>query len=140
MKKKVILAIVALAVVIQLVPVKRDNPPEQQPLQADGPVLAVLERSCFDCHSHRTEWPWYSRVAPVSWFVAGHVNEGREHLNFSVWGTLPAEKQRELAGDAYEEAAEGKMPLQGYPLLHPEAKLTGADLNLIKAWSQQAGR
>ena len=121
---------------IQLVPAGRSNPPEPAPIQAAQPVLQVLERACFDCHSNRTVWPWYSKVAPVAWFVAGHVKEGREHLNFSEWESLPADRRAKLAGEAYEEVAGGKMPLSGYTMLHGEARLTGADLNLIKAWSR----
>lgn len=135
MKRRIPLIILALLVIIQLVPVKRDNPPETAPLQAPAEVTAVLERSCFNCHSNRTVWPWYSRVAPVSWLVAGHVKEGREHLNFSAWAALPEQKRRQLAGEIMDEVAEGGMPLAGYTQLHPEAKITGADLNLIKAWS-----
>ena len=130
-----ILALVILAG-IQLVPTGRSNPPEPAPIQAEQAVLQVFERACFDCHSNRTVWPWYSHVAPVSWFVAGHVKEGREHLNFSEWENLPAARRAKLAGEAYEEVAEGKMPLAGYARLHGEARLTGADLNLIKAWSR----
>jgi hypothetical protein len=126
----------ALMVGIQLVPTGRSNPPEPAPLVAGQPVLEVFQRACFDCHSNRTAWPWYSRVAPVSWLVVGHVKEGREHLNFSEWENLTADRRAKLAGDAYGEAAAGKMPLQGYTLLHGEARLTGADLNLIKAWSR----
>lgn len=135
MKRRLPLIILALLVVIQLVPVKRDTPPEAGPLQAAPEVMAVFQRSCFDCHSNRTQWPWYSRVAPVSWLVAGHVQEGREHLNFSEWENLPPKKRHHLAGEIMDEVAGGGMPLAGYTRLHPAARVTGADLNLVKAWA-----
>lgn len=139
MKRKIALGIIGLLVAIQLVPVKRDNPPETAPLQAEAEVTAIFQRSCFDCHSNQTVWPWYSKVAPLSWMVAHHVQEGRDHLNFSDWEALSDQKKRKLAGEIMDEVGEGEMPLKGYPQMHPEARLTGADLNVIKAWCQQVG-
>src|SRR5215216_3654983 len=63
-------------------------------VQIDPKVGAILKRSCYDCHSNNTRWPWYSNVAPVSWFVIDHVNEGRRDLNFSEWGTYTRNDQR----------------------------------------------
>jgi len=121
-------------VAIQLVPVNRSNPPETGPIQTSLEVGYILQRSCYDCHSNRTVWPWYAKVAPTSWFVTHHVKEGREHLNFSEWASLSEHDQEKLKDEIYEEIAEGKMPLKGYVQLHGEAKLSGADLNLIKKW------
>jgi len=62
----------------------------------DPQVAGILDRACADCHSNKTRWPWYSHVAPVSWFVIDHVNHGRSHLNFSEWGRYDAFEQRDL--------------------------------------------
>ena len=73
--------VVALAA-IQLVPVHRTNPPVRVEVNAPEEVMAIIQRACYDCHSNETRWPWYSRVAPVSWFVVSHVKKARGDLNF----------------------------------------------------------
>lgn len=122
---QVALALGGLLLAIQAVPYGRDhdNPKVEQEPAWDSPATrALAERACFDCHSHQTRWPWYSHVAPVSWVVQRHVDEGREHLNFSTWGT-PSRHAKEAA----EEVEEGEMPLRGYVALHPAAQLSPAD-------------
>jgi mono/diheme cytochrome c family protein len=79
----------------------------------------LTARACFDCHSNETRWPWYSNVAPVSWLVQRDVDEGREEVNFSEWGT-----SLEESGEPAEAVAEGEMPPWYYTPLHPEARLT----------------
>jgi hypothetical protein len=102
-------------------------------------VLAVLERACYDCHSHETKWPWYSRVAPVSWLVAHDVREGREELNFSTWNRLDSKKQVKAMHESWEEVEEGKMPPWFYLPPHPEARLTAEDREVLRAWSRSVG-
>jgi len=94
--------------VIQAVPYGRDhaNPPVTLEPTWDSPRTRVLAvKACFDCHSNETVWPWYSNVAPVSWWVQGHVDEGREKVNFSRWD-VPQEE----SGEITETAREGEMP------------------------------
>jgi hypothetical protein len=132
------IALIVLAVVvvlIQFIPVERTNPLEPAPLEAPADVLAVLEQSCFDCHSHRTRWPWYAWVAPVSWFITHDVEEGRQHLDFSNWGGLPTAKRDHLRKDIWEEVSEGEMPLETYTWLHRDAALTAADLAVLRRWT-----
>jgi hypothetical protein len=96
-------------------------------------VGAILDRSCQDCHSSGTNWPWYSRVAPVSWIVSKHVREGREMLDFSEWANQPhSEDERMLICDA---VSEGRMPLPGYTVIHRNAKLSKRDVELICGWA-----
>ena len=96
-------------------------------------VGAILDRSCQDCHSSRTSWPWYSRVAPVSWIVSKHVREGREMLDFSEWANHPhSEDERMLICDA---VSEGRMPLPEYTVIHRNAKLSKRDVELICGWA-----
>jgi Haem-binding domain len=122
-------------IAIQFVPVSRTNPPVQGDFRGSREVVAVLRRACYDCHSNETVWPWYSRVAPVSWVIAHDVNEGREALNFSTWNQLSAEKQAEAMKESWEEVAEGKMPTWYYVALHPEARLSANDQSVLRAWS-----
>lgn len=133
--KRLAVLLVSVAVIIQFVPVDRSNPPSSAPLAAPPAIVAVLRQSCYDCHSNEVRWPWYSRVAPVSWLVAKDVREARAALNFSTWGNLSMGEQAELREECFEEAAEGEMPLSIYTPLHPEAKLTDADLALLRSWS-----
>lgn len=119
----------------------RVNPPVELKLtiHADPsvpqPVKNILNRSCMDCHSNSTAWPWYSRVAPASWFVAQDVADGRKALNFSEWGQKKAPVQAALAAAACANVRSGKMPLPRYLLLHPGARLNETEKNILCSWS-----
>ena len=104
-------------------------------MTAPPEVKAILKRSCYNCHSHETVWPWYSRIAPVSWLVASDVSEGRENMNFSKWGGYPAGKLNEILEDVREEVEEGEMPPWYYLLPHPEARLSSNDKAALRAWT-----
>lgn len=99
-----------------------------------GEVAALLKVACYDCHSYQTEYPWYTNVAPVSWWIGHHIDEGREHLNFSIWGTYESSEQLEMLHECAEEVEEGKMPLPSYTWTHGAAKLTDYQRNLLKNW------
>ena len=129
------LTLFGLAVAIQLVPVERSNPPVTADLAAPPAVDAVLRASCYDCHSNETRWPWYSRVAPVSWLVARDVKEARDRLNFSLWGTYESKRQQRLAEEMWEEVEKAEMPLEIYLLAHADARLTEDDRAVLAAWS-----
>jgi hypothetical protein len=119
------IGVVALFGVAQLIPYGRDhtNPPVVREPAWDSPRTRELAvRACFDCHSNETHWPWYAHVAPTSWLLQSHVDEGRQVLNFSEW-TRPYEE----AGEAAETVLDGTMPLDSYLLLHPRARLSAAE-------------
>jgi len=122
-------------IAIQFVPVSRTNPPVQGDFRGSTEVVSVLRRACYDCHSNQTVWPWYSRVAPVSWVIAHDVNEGRAELNFSTWDQLSTEKQAKAMKESWKEVAEGEMPTWYYVVLHPEARLSANDQSVLQAWS-----
>ncbi|UCF40387.1 MAG: heme-binding domain-containing protein [Gemmatimonadota bacterium] len=122
-------------VLIQLWPVERANPPVTAEIAAPPEVMEVLRVACYDCHSNETRWPWYGYVAPVSWLVAHDVNEAREELNFSEWGLLSAEDAAELREEVWEEVEEGEMPLRKYVWLHPEARLSREQRQVLQMWS-----
>jgi hypothetical protein len=98
---------------------------------------AVLDRSCRDCHSNETAWPWYTRVAPVSWLMAQGVKEGRTAVNFSEWAAYQPERQRILLALSCQDASEGRMP-GPYTLLHPETRLSAQDVETICSAARQA--
>ena len=113
------------AVVVQAIPYGRghDNPPViAEPAWNSDATRALAVTTCFDCHSNETEWPWYSWVAPISWLVQADVDEGRDELNFSEWGSGHRE-----ADDVAESVEEGEMPPFSYLLTHPDARLSDAD-------------
>jgi Haem-binding domain len=138
-----ILFVVAL-VGAQVVRLEPTNPPVDEsrtlgrmvhiPPAAD----AALERACRDCHSNRTEWPWYSNVAPVSWFVIDHVNHGRSHLNFSDWASYQPDRRRELLEGICKETRSGAMPLPSYTWIHWSARLSTSDVEALCALSVPA--
>lgn len=122
-------------VLIQLVPVERTNPPVVSDIKTSPEVKSVLKRACYDCHSNETVWPWYSRVAPVSWLVAHDVNEGREYLNFSRWDEYSVKQKVELIKESLEEAEEGEMPPWVYIPAHPDALLSIEDIQVLRKWA-----
>lgn len=127
-------------VAIQFIPTARaENPPVEEEIAASPEVMRILRRSCYDCHSNETAWPWYSRVAPARWLVHHDVIEGREHLNFSTWNRYDAEERAEKLEEILEEVHEGKMPLWFYTPLHPGSGLTDADRALLERWVKQSG-
>lgn len=127
------LVVVAFALA-QLVPVERENPPVETEVPVTPEARAVLTRACFDCHSNQVVWPWYSRVAPVSWLVAKDVREGRAELNYSTWSRYDAKKQRKLLKETLKEVDEGEMPLWIYLVGHPEARISAADREVLQRW------
>ena len=135
----VLLLAVLTLVVIQFRTVDRTNPPVVSEVNAPPEVMEILRRSCYDCHSNETRWPWYSHVAPLSWRVAGHVEDGRKDLNFSDWPALDLQEEVHLLEEIGEEVSEGEMPLQDYLWLHREARLSESDVRTLLAWADPGG-
>ena len=128
----------ALFLLIQFVPADRSNPPVGADLVAPAVVKKILKRSCYDCHSNETRWPWYSRIAPVSWWLAEHVEEGRSDLNFSQWPLFDMETRGHLMRDIEKQLTDGSMPLRSYALGHREARLSDRDREILLEWTRTA--
>lgn len=133
--KKAGWAVLLAAVAMQFIPVRRTNPVPLAPFTSPPDVERILHTSCSDCHSSQTRWPWYSRVAPVSWLVAHDVKEGRRNFNLSDWGTYPPAKQARIMNSIADVVAEGEMPPLIYELGHREARLSPADAARLQAWA-----
>ena len=141
-----VLGFLGLIAGIQLIRPARSNPVvvPSHTLEAVAPVPtpveSILQRACYDCHSDLTRWPWYSNVAPVSWFVIDHVDSGRRHVNFSDWlrpnTKDPAEYTRERFQAICKQVQTRNMPLTSYLLVHPAAKLSQGDIETICAWTK----
>jgi hypothetical protein len=103
--------------------------------QVPTEVTKIFDRSCRDCHSNETAWPWYSRIAPVSWLVADDVRIGRQQLNFSEWGRYSERQAENKLEEICAVVRAGAMPPKKYTLAHPVAKLTANDVKAICAWT-----
>ena len=107
-------------------------------MAAPPDIRRVLEKSCYDCHSHETEWPWYSYVAPASWLVVADVREARTRMNFSNWPQgVPPEVDCFFRRRIAERAGNGEMPPFRYRLLHPSAEVAEEDVQLLRLWSME---
>lgn len=127
---RVLLGLALLLLVLQFFQIDKTNP-ESDPtldfiaLEKPDPALAeLIEEACYDCHSHHTEYPWYTNVAPLSWWIAHHIEEGREHLNFSTWGNYDIGRKEHKLEECAHEVDEGEMPLRSFTWTHSEARLT----------------
>jgi hypothetical protein len=137
--KWVIAALAIALVAIQLVPVDRTNPPVEEEVPATAEVRSVLRRACYDCHSNETVWPWYSRIAPVSWMLERDVREGRAELNYSTWKRYTEKQRLKKLRESWKEVEEGEMPPWFYLPPHPAARLSAEDQAALRAWSESTG-
>lgn len=144
LKKILKILVVALFigfVAIQFVRPEKTNPPVnpsetmQAAMQVPENVQTVLKRSCSDCHSHETVYPFYSNIAPISWQVIDHINDGRKHLNFSVWNTYEAKKKKRKLEEICEQLQSGEMPMSQYTLIHREAIVSADDIKIVCDWT-----
>ena len=142
-KKHVIIIVIAIFALMQVIRIDTVNPeiiPEKDFLnvtQAPAEIANILTTSCYDCHSNQTKYPWYAQIAPGSWFMKKHINEGRKHLNFSTWSDYTADKQNSKKEKIVEEVEEMGMPLTSYTLIHADAKLTDASRQALIGWFKQ---
>ena len=142
LKQAAVLFIVVFAAA-QLVRHERANPATdatrtiQAHLGTTSELAAVLDRSCRDCHSNNTVWPWYTQIAPLSWLMARGVAEGRQAVNFSEWASYPPDVQRTLLSVSCQDATNGKMP-GPYALVRPDTKLSPQNIETICAAARQA--
>ena len=121
----------------------RTNPPVvagRNLLASNAPpteVVRLLRSACYDCHSHETRWPWYTRVSPVSWWSAGHVHDGRKRLNFSDWPYDRPRRMRSNWRNIVDEIEDGSMPLPSYTWIHTESRLNDHEKQLLIDWAEK---
>lgn len=138
--KRILLALLAILVVIQFWGIDKTNPPVDAGADimamANPPadVAKLVKAACYDCHSHETKYPWYTNVAPVSWWIGHHIEEARGHLNFSTWKAYDAEKKAHKAEECAEKVEKGLMPLKSYTRMHAEARLTDEQREQLITW------
>ncbi|MBL4669126.1 MAG: heme-binding domain-containing protein [Flavobacteriales bacterium] len=140
MKKKILYGLLIIFVIIQFFRINKTNPPVNSAddfIKMTNPpqeISVMLKTSCYDCHSNESTYPWYSNIAPVSWWLKHHIDEAREELNFSKWSTYNLKRQDHKLEEMLEEVEKGEMPLKPYPLTHPEAQLTPKQKKELKLW------
>ncbi len=136
--KRFALALALALLVAQWIPVARSNPVERNFPDAPAEVQALMRRSCNACHSNETQWPWYAHVAPVSLLIGRDVKEGRKKLNLSIWDSYDDGRKARKKNEIAKEVKRGDMPPWYYLPLHPEAKLSPHDRELIVKWAKQS--
>ena len=140
MKKIIKVTIIALALIFlgaQFYRPSFSNPPVDPKLELRAPahVQPILDRSCSDCHSYRTRYPWYSRITPVSWWLKDHIDEGRDEFNLSEFGAYSPKKAAHKMEEVHEMVKKDEMPLREYLWGHPGAKLSSDDKKVLIEWA-----
>jgi len=129
---RTVIILLTLFILIQFIRPEINSSPDSGDIEAPANVKAILIRACYDCHSNETQLGWADKIIPVYWHVAKHVNTGRSHLNFSNWKTLSAAEQKVKLWEAVNQISLGAMPLHDYAFIHPSAKVSAADLSILK--------
>jgi hypothetical protein len=142
MLKKILIGLLIVLVLIQFIrPARnRSNVPALNDITAHyavpNDVQVVLQRACNDCHSNNTTYPWYANIQPFGLWLQNHIDEGKEHLNFSEFGSYNKKKQAHKMEEVAEMVEEDEMPLASYTWIHRDAKLSKEDKDLLLAWSK----
>ena len=138
--KKTLLIILIIFIGIQFI--RPDENMTAQPSKNDISVVSkvpseiqeILKSSCYDCHSNNTAYPWYQKVAPISWLIANHINEGKKHLNFSEWSQYNFNQKKHILGEIEEVIEKNEMPLKSYLLMHHDGKITFQEREWLLEW------
>ena len=141
LKKKIFLGFVAAGVAIQFIrPAKNDSPDGADALAAKYPpppeVKQLLETACYDCHSNRTRYPWYAQIQPVGWWLANHINDGKDQLNFSEFASYTEHRRAKKLLSVADEVNDRSMPLPSYTWIHRDAKFTDAQIKTLADWAE----
>ena len=143
-KKNIAIFLIFLFLAIQSIRIDKTTEPVNPATDftaltsANTEVANTLRIACYDCHSNQPTYPWYTNIAPVSWWIKHHINEGSRHLNFSIWGTYKEKRKNHKLDECVEMVEEGEMPMSSYTLMHGEAKLTDAQkLQLVEFFKAQ---
>ncbi len=134
--KRALLVFLIVFIVMQFIQTNKDLPSVDKTLEIQAPteVMTIFKNACYDCHSNEVKWPLYSHIAPFSWVISNHVNEGRKALNFSTWKNYNEEDKTKKLKAIYRTVY-GSMPLMSYIWLHEEGDLTKEQRNLIRDWT-----
>ena len=143
MKKRILLIVVLLLVIIQFIRPARNKSEGisenhiSKKYTVPSEVATILDQACNDCHSNNTEYPWYSNIQPVGWWLQNHVNEGKHELNFSEFLSYPPKKQHHKLEETIEMVNEKAMPLPSYIWMHHNAELDSTQRKQLLSWAEQ---
>ena len=142
--KRIVITLLVLFVFLQFIRPARNNGTPDAPtdithvVTVPDTVMGILRRSCYDCHSNYTAYPWYARVSPMSLLLANHIKNGKTELNFTEFAQYSARRMRSKLSSTAEQVEEGEMPLKSYLLIHQNAKLSDGEIKKIKDWVDAA--
>lgn len=138
--KKIAIGLGVTFVIIQVIRIDKSTPATEPAndfitmTTANPEIAGILKTSCYDCHSNESTYPWYTNIAPVSWWIKHHINEGREELNYSEWGTYSARRMDHKLKESVEMIEENEMPMSSYTLMHSEAALSSEQKEKLINW------
>lgn len=138
--KQAMLMVLGFFIVIQLIQIDRTNPSNNSSLEMQMPekISNIFKKACNDCHSNHTTWPWYSYIAPMSWTIKDHVEDGRASVNYSNWNNYSKEKQESILKETFR-VVYAAMPLPSYIALHKEADLSLEERKAVREWILSLG-
>ena len=137
--KKLVLVFIFLFILFQFIQVDLTNPEfnKNDTIKAPKEIMAIFKKACYDCHSNETVWPWYSHIAPFSWSINRHVNNGRAYLNFSIWEQYTKKQKNKILEDIYR-AVYAAMPPKTYTYIHKNAILTKEQRDMVRKWTNKS--
>ncbi|MBA3683078.1 MAG: heme-binding domain-containing protein [Bacteroidetes bacterium] len=139
-KKKILVSLLILLIVCQFIQIDKTiksvnvNTDLIELTKPDAEIASILKVACYDCHSDQPAYPWYTNIAPFSWWIKHHINEGSHHLNFSEWGNYTQKRKDHKLDECIEMVEDDEMPMTSYTLMHKEAKLTVEQKTLLLNW------
>lgn len=142
--KKILLLLLLIFIISQFIRPGRNNnivhssTDITNTLQVPDSVLAILKVACFDCHSNKTRYPWYTNVQPVGWFMANHITNGKKRFNFNEFGLLSLRRQQSKLKSIISQINDNEMPLPSYKWIHKEARLSEENKKLIIEWAERS--
>ena len=143
MRKKILLTLLAILVIIQFIRPSRNISSTisehdiTKVYNVPADVQQILKVSCNDCHSNNTNYPWYTNIQPVGWWLQSHINEGKGHLDFSSFGSYTPKRQHHKMEEVIEQVKDNHMPLNSYLWIHKDAKLSEEQKTLLITWAEQ---
>ena len=146
MKRKILIAILVILIGIQFIRPAKNNGSASGPadithsVTVPQEIMTLLERSCYDCHSNHTDYPWYDLINPVGLWLGHHVKEGKRELNFSEFSNYESRRKNKKLDEIAEQIEKGEMPLKSYTLIHTDAKLTKQQADSLIQWAKNEQR
>lgn len=143
MGKKILYGLLAVLVIMQFIRPERNvsEIPSANDIRVQYPMPAnvesILKRACYDCHSNNTNYPWYTNIQPIGWWLQHHVDEGKAELDFSEFATYSPKKADHKLEEVVEMVEEKEMPLESYTWIHKDAVLSTEEIEIVTQWANE---